>query len=120
MESRALEVQRLATPACALLSGAKAAEVLGGPWGGVGVKLHHDSPDTGAADGDIEEHLRVSAGSRHFCCKYKASYFSEMSETKRRNNRASSTTRLGMIIQSTHESNFSPRRRVQKGPNLQN
>lgn len=68
VESRVLEVQGLPSLADALLSCAEASEVLGSLRGGVSVQLHHDPPDTAAADADIEKYLGV----RHFAAMSRA------------------------------------------------
>lgn len=59
MERRAFEVQRLAGGAFAFLAGAECPEVLGGAGSGVGVELHDDPAGRCAADGHVEEDLRV-------------------------------------------------------------
>jgi len=63
MEDRSLEVERLAAATDSLLTGAKGAEVLGGAGSDVGVELKHDPAGGLAADGHVEEDLRV----RHSC-----------------------------------------------------
>ena len=62
VEAGALEVQRLAAPAHALLARAQRAEVLRRPGHDVAVQAHHDAARGGAADGHVEEHLRERSG----------------------------------------------------------
>mmetsp|Transcript_31747 Transcript_31747/g.94331 ORF Transcript_31747/g.94331 Transcript_31747/m.94331 type:complete len:221 (+) Transcript_31747:184-846(+) len=59
VEGAALEVERLAHLARALLAGAEGAEVLRGLGRDVGPELHGDAAGRGAADGHVEEDLGV-------------------------------------------------------------
>lgn len=59
VEARSLVVERLAGAAFALLAGAERAEILRRLWDDIGVELHHDPSGRLAADGHVEENLRV-------------------------------------------------------------
>jgi len=59
VEGGALEVQGLSGLSGTLLASAEGAEVLGGLGDHVGAELHDDAAGVGAANGHVEENLRV-------------------------------------------------------------
>jgi len=61
VERRSLVVERLAGAASALLAGAESPEVLGRAGNHIGVELHDDAAGRLAADGHVEEDLRVGS-----------------------------------------------------------
>jgi len=66
VEGASLKVERLARFTHALLTGAEAPKVLRRLGDGVRVELHDDPTGGGAADGHVEEHLRVGHGEKSF------------------------------------------------------
>lgn len=65
VEGGAFVVERLAALSDSFLAGAESSEILGGPRDDVGVELHDDPANRCAADGHVEEDLRVC----HCCCR---------------------------------------------------
>lgn len=57
-----LEVERLATTTDSFLASAESTEILSGSGGDIGIKLEDDASSGLAADGHVEENLRVCHG----------------------------------------------------------